>query len=139
MELIPYFYELAKQAAEYAKERDAYNINPKWIYSQWHHETGGFESELQASNHNLGGLTQSEPNDTPQPDGDMYYMNFDTFEDYAKYFGHYLGYYKENGIDQAENLYDYVAALKDGGYFGDSFDNYYNGCEYVMSNTDFGD
>ena len=137
MKLIEYFYYLAEQAAEFAKERGVYNIDPKWIYSQWHHETGGFESELQASNHNLAGLTTDEPNDTPQPDGNMYYMNFNTFEDYARYFGHYLGYYKEDGIHEATTLYEYVKALKHGGYFGDSLDNYFNGCNNVLQNTEF--
>lgn len=138
MELNTYFYEVAKQAAAAAAEKDL-TIDPKWIYSQWNHETGAFTSELQASNHNLGGLCQSEPNDTPQPDGNCYYMNFDTFEDYATYFGHYLGYYVENGIDSATTLYDYLVALKNGGYFGDSLDNYYNDCQYILDNTDFGE
>lgn len=139
MQVNEYFYGLAKMAKSYAAERGVENVSAKWIYSQWYHETGGFESELQASNHNLGGLTQYQPNDTPQPDGNMYYMNFDTFEDYAEYFGHYLGYYKEDGICDATDLYGYITALKHGGYFGDSFDNYYGNCKYIYENTNFGD
>jgi hypothetical protein len=67
----------------------------------------------------------------------MYYMNFDTFEEYAEYFGHYLGYYKEDGIHEATTLYEYVEALQHGGYFGDSLDNYFNGCNNVLQNTEF--
>ena len=139
MEVNSYFYGLAKMAKSFAAERGVTNVSAKWIYSQWYHETGGFTSELQASNHNLGGLTQTTPNDSPQPDGNCYYMEFDTFEDYARYFGHYLGYYKEDGIDGATTLYEYLVALKHGGYFGDSLDNYYGNCKYIFENTNFGD
>ena len=137
MELNSYFYGVAQQAADAAAEKGVGNVDAKWIYAQWHHETGGFTSELQASNHNLGGLTQSEPNDTPQPDGNCYYMDFNSFEDYGTYFGHYLKYYIENGIASATCLKEYIKALNEGGYFGDSFDNYYTDCQYILDNTTF--
>lgn len=122
-----YFYALAKRAAEIAGE----TIQPEWIYCQWAHETGNFTSDMCTEYHNLGGLTQTEPNDTPQPDGDYYYMQFDSFEDYAEYFGKYLRYYRENGIYEAQDLDGYVKALKDGGYFGDSLENYLAGTHAV--------
>ena len=128
-----YFYGLAQQAANASARKGLDNIDPRWIYVQWEHETGGFTSDLQASNHNLGGLTQSEPNDTPQPDGNCYYMNFDTFEGYADYFGRYLRYYKENGIAEAQTLTDYIIALKSGGYFGDSLENYLSDCQQIYT------
>ncbi len=114
------FFRLAQVAAGVAGEP----IRPEWVYCQWCHESAGFTSALAAANHNLSGLCQTEPNDTPQPDGDQYYMNFPTFEDFASYFGKYLGYYREDGIYDARTVDDYVTALKHGGYFGDSLENY---------------
>lgn len=83
-----------------------------------------FKSDLAISNNNFGGLTQEEPNDTPQPDGTCYYMAFSSPEAYAQYFGKYLHYYREDGIYNSENIDDYITALKKGGYFGDSLERY---------------
>lgn len=116
-----YYWLLAKRAGKIA------NINPRLIYCQWAHETAGFTSELCRRYNNLGGLTQTEENDMPQPDGSLWYMAFDTPEDYADYFGRYLRYYEENGIYAATDIYAYAQALKNGGYYGDSVDNYAEG------------
>lgn len=53
-----YFYELAKISANKAAEHGIV-VDPAWIYAQWHIETGGFTSDLQASHHNLGGISSS--------------------------------------------------------------------------------
>ena len=124
-----YFYDLAKRAAGIAGEP----IQAEWIYCQWAHETGGFDSALSLEYYNLGGLTQTTPNDTPQPDGDCYYMQFDSYEAYADYFGRYLRYYQENGIYNAQSIDDYIVALKDGGYFGDSLENYLSSVKRIYS------
>ena len=122
-----YFFDLAKRAAEIAGEP----IKPEWIYCQFAHETANFTSDLCVEYKNLGGLCQTQPNDTPQPDGDLYYMQFDSFEAYADYFGRYLRLYREDGIYESQSLADYVAALKHGGYFGDSLENYLFGTHAV--------
>lgn len=129
-----YFYALAERATAAAAEYGL-NIDPRWIYAQWYHETGGFTSDMCVDYHNLGGLTQASPNDTPQPDGDYYYMQFESFEDYADYFGRYLRYYKDNGIAEAQSLDEYIVALKDGGYFGDSLDNYLSSTKSIFEET----
>ena len=85
-------------------------------------------------NKNLGGLCQVTPNDSPQPDGDQYYMYFETYEDYGRYFGHYLRYFSDSGVDRAATIDEYVAALKNspsGAYFGDSLENYLAGVHAV--------
>jgi hypothetical protein len=129
-----YFAGIACIAAESAsKKKGLCNINWRWIYCQFAHETGLFTSELQASNHNLGGLTQEEENDTPQPDGPYYYMNFNTFEEYGDYFGRYLGYYVSDGIDQATTLEEYIIALKKGKYFSDSLETYIRRCREIYT------
>jgi hypothetical protein len=131
-----YFWQLAEKAAQCAADIGLVNIDPKWIYSQWAHETADFTSELCVNSHNLGGLTQSEPNGMPQPDGSYYYMQFSSYEEYADYFGHYLYYFKDGGIDQAGCLQEYISALKNspsGAYFGDSLEIYLSGCEEIYA------
>lgn len=123
-----FFWKLAKRAAEIAGDP----IKPEWVYAQWAHETNNFTSTLCEKYRNLGGLTQTTPNDIPQPDGELWYMKFDTYEDYADYFGHYLRYYEADGIYEAQNIDEYVKALKNGGYFGDTYENYVAGCKNFL-------
>lgn len=110
-----YFYELAKISANKAAEHGIV-VDPAWIYAQWHIETGGFTSDLQASHHNLGGISSSS--------GD--WMYFKDFPEFADYFGRYLSYYSEDGMSGASSLYDYAAALHTGGYFTADIGSYYN-------------
>ena len=122
------YLEAAKESARIAN--DGYDNNPidyKILYSQWSHETNGFTSSLCVEYNNLGGVTQTSVNDTPQPDGTCYYMQFESVEEYAEYFGRYLRLYEENGIYDAFSIEEYAAALKDGGYFGDTLENYVAG------------
>lgn len=136
-----YFYNLAQSAVESAASKGITNIDPKWVYSQWVHESDNFTSQLALENRNLGGLTQTTPNDSPQPDGSFWYIIFDSYEDYADYFGKYLRYFTDSGIDQATTMIEYIEALKNspsGAYFGDSLENYIAGCEYRY-NEAFGD
>ena len=58
MEVNQYFYSLAKISAQKAAENGVH-VDPKFIYTQWYIETGGFTSQLQATHHNLGGVTAS--------------------------------------------------------------------------------
>ena len=122
------YLEAAKESARIANE--GYDNNPidyKILYSQWSHETNGFTSDLCEEYNNLGGVTQTSVNNTPQPDGQYYYMQFESVEEYAEYFGRYLRLYEENGIYDASSIEDYAGALKDGGYFGDTLENYVAG------------
>ena len=103
------------------------NIKPEWILSQWAHETGGFQSELCVEHNNFAGLTQDTPNGLEQPDGSCYYMEFDSAIEFATYFGKYLRLYESDGIFNCQSLEDYIRVLKDGGYFGASYDEYLTG------------
>lgn len=120
------FYNLAVLSAKIAGNP----IKPFWVYTQMAHETNNFTSTLCTVHHNLAGLTQLIPNDLPQPDGDLYYMQFNSYKDCARYFGHYLKLYSCDGIYQATDLESYVTALKNGGYFGDSIENYLGGMKH---------
>lgn len=116
-----YYWGLAQQAASIS------GLSAEFVYSQWVHETGGFTSDMCIQYNNLGGITQAEPNDTPQPDGENYYMQFATPEDCADYFGRYLKLYEEDGIYEATSIPQYAASLQHGCYFGDTLENYIAG------------
>jgi hypothetical protein len=130
-----YMYEIAEQAAQAATDVGIDNIDPKWLYSQFCHESNDFTSQLYLENKNSGGLTQETDNgeENHQPDGGYWYKVFDTYEDYATFFGHYLKYFIDSGVDQATTMVEYITALKNspsGAYFGDDIDNYIAGCEF---------
>lgn len=123
-------YELA---IEVANKR---NIPWYWIYAQWLHETDNFTSYVCTAFNNFSGLKQFRDNNTPldtrSPEGDNY-QYFDSPESYAEYFAFYLTLYRENGLFEATTVEEYVKALKDGGYFGDTLENYINGMNYWLS------
>ena len=114
MEVNQYFYSLAKISAQKAAENGVH-VDPKFIYTQWYIETGGFTSQLQATHHNLGGVTASDGS----------WRHFTDFIDFANYFGNYLTYYREDGMTNATSLYSYINALYNGGYFTADFNSYY--------------
>lgn len=126
MEVNQYFFDLVKIAANKAAE-EGITVDPQWIYTQWHIETSGFTSELQATHYNLGGLTTIEGN----------WMKFDSFVDFANYFGTYLTYYSEDGMNNVSNLHSYLAALHHGGYFTSDLETYYQTVLHVLSSINF--
>lgn len=127
------YFELAQHAAEVANaDLGTNNIDPHYIYAQWQHESGNFTSRMATENNNFAGVTQVEPNgeENKMTNSNLYAMMFDTPEDFADYFGHYIAKYAENGIGEASNIDEYLAALQNGGYFTDddnSGGHYYAG------------
>lgn len=122
-----YYFFLAQKISSSLAD-SGYTIDPTWIYAQMAHETNGFRSELCVCYHNLGGVTQSEPNLLVQPDGSNYYMSFGSVDDFATYFAWYLALYDVDGLDSVDSIESYLSVLKSGGYYGDSFENYLEGC-----------
>lgn len=127
------YFELAHHAADVANaDLGTNNIDPHWIYAQWQHESANFTSRMATENNNFGGVTQVEPNgeENRMTNSNLYAMMFDSPEDYADYFGHYLAKYAENGIGEASNVDEYLASLQNGGYFtsdDNSGGHYYSG------------
>ena len=114
------YFELAKHAADVANEDLGTNtIDPRYIYAQWQHESANFTSRMATENNNFAGVTQVEPNgeENKMTNSNLYAMMFDSPEDFADYFGHYIAKYAENGIGEASNIDEYLAALQNGGYF----------------------
>ena len=97
------------------------------LYAQFAHETGNFTSELCREYNNLAGVTQVEPNDLPQPDGQFYYMKFDDLSHWARYFGKFIRLF--DGAVEAQTIEEYATALKNEGYYGDTLENYIEGMQ----------
>ena len=123
------YYHLAQRVS------DKTGIPADWVWAQWAHETQGFSSRLTKENNNFGGVTQAEPNgeENKQPDGNMYYKSFASPEDYADYFANYIQLYKKNGVMDAKTMEEYAYALKKGGYYGDSYENYISGMKGILN------
>lgn len=111
-------------------------IKPEFIYAQWWHETAGFKSSLARDNYNFGGMTQAEPNgeENKQPDGNMYYMQFSSPQEWADYYADYIMHDDYAYARNAQNVYEFAQGLKDGGYYGASVENYAIGLENGMEN-----
>lgn len=121
-------------------------VPAEWIYSQWAHESTNvtpgspfyglpFKSDLAVEQNNFGGLTQEEENDTPQPDGNYFYMKFSSPEEYAAYFGRYIKKYFPTAA-KASTIQEYVHLLKYGEdyvYYGDDEEVYLNGTLKVLT------
>ncbi len=121
--------DLAELVSQHT-ERNGRKIPATFIYAQMAHETGGFKSELALKHNNFGGVTQVTPNGLDQPDGSNYYMNFGSPDEFAEYYGNYLSKYAEDGIYEATTIDQYANALKRGGYYGDTVENYAAGMKH---------
>lgn len=132
------YYELAERTAQVANaDLGTNNIDPRWIYAQWQHETGNFTSQLTTENNNFGGITQTEPNgeENRLKGTNLYFKIFDSPEDYAEYCGHYLAKFADTGIGEATNVDEYLTALYNGHYFTpeDNKDNaYFDGVHSLL-------
>ena len=120
------YMDLAEIAAQEFQNKTGRYLDPNLIWAQWYHETGGFTSELFRTGNNLGGFTTTEDmgDDWRQPDGDLWYKPFSSREEGARFAGAYLANYVENGIADATDPVSYAQALKNGGYYGASVEEY---------------
>lgn len=123
------YMDLAEIAAQEFQNKTGRYLDPNLIWAQWYHETGGFTSELFRTGNNLGGFTTTEDmgDDWRQPDGDLWYRPFSSREEGARFAGAYLANYVENGIADATDPISYAQALKNGGYYGASVEEYASG------------
>lgn len=123
------YMDLAEIAAQEFQNKTGRYLDPNLIWAQWYHETGGFTSELFRTGNNLGGFTTTEDmgDDWRQPDGDLWYKPFSSREEGARFAGAYLANYVENGIADATDPVSYAQALKNGGYYGASIEEYASG------------
>ena len=120
-----------QQAAALAQQVSvSTGIAPDLLWSQWAHETGGFKSIAAANN--LAGIK------IPHTDT---YMSFASLQDFAAYYTRMMragGLY--SGIEQSQNVTQFAARLKQGGYYGDTQQKYTAGmnrweAQYSRSNS----
>ncbi|MBR1646009.1 MAG: glucosaminidase domain-containing protein, partial [Selenomonadaceae bacterium] len=128
-----HIWQMAQYASRRAKEKYNYDIPPELIYKQWAHESGANfdDNKILADVHNFGGLTQTEPNDLPQPEGGNFYRKFANDEEYAyAYIDDFIKHYPEiNGVKSER---EFAEVLKSYGYYGDTVENYTAGMEGVQ-------
>ncbi|MCI6283595.1 glucosaminidase domain-containing protein [Selenomonas sp.] len=99
----------------------------QFIWAQMAHESANFQSDLARKDHNYAGVKGT--------DGE--YLHFDSDEDFVNYMADYLPEYSNNGIFNAKNVDEYAQALKDGGYFGDTVENYAGDMKNILSRAGF--
>ena len=115
-----HMWRLAQYASRIAKQNYNFDIPPHLIYKQWAHESGAnFDANKDLYPvHNYGGLTQTEPNELPQPESNStnFYRKFNNDRDYANaYINDFIKHYsKLNGVTNED---DYARILHDYGYF----------------------
>jgi len=87
------------------------------IYAQWAHETGGFTSNVYKKLDNAAGIRLPGSND---------YKSYASMQDFADDYSKVItqGRYTSRGILGAKTPEDFAAALKSGGYYEDTQENY---------------
>ena len=111
--------DLAGQARQAALKAGAeLGIDPKLIFEQWQHETGGFTNRGATQLNNFAGIRQG-----------LNYRSFDSADDFADFYVNLLRSkrYTSQGILAAKNEDDFAGALKRGGYFEAPLNEYVNG------------
>ena len=121
MNVIESYWEAAQVAAGIS------GAKAELLYAQFAHETGNFTSELCREYNNLAGVTQTEQNELGQPDGSLWYKKFDDLLHFARYFGKFIRLF--DGAVEAKDIIEYATCLKEGGYYGDTLENYIDGMQ----------
>lgn len=96
------------------------------IWEQWAHETGGFKNRGAQDLNNLAGIKDQ---------GGMGYRSFGSLDDFANYYSSLLtsSRYTSKGVLQSMTAEDFAGALKGGGYYEDSYQNYVKGMKGFQS------
>lgn len=108
----------AREGARQVSEKTG--IPAEVIYGQWAHETGNFTNRGATDLNNFAGIKN--------PGGHGYH-EFGSVADFVDYYTRLISdkRYVGAGTLQARNSNDFAAALKKGGYYEDSYQNYAKG------------
>jgi len=110
--------EAAKIAAQRISAKTG--INPAWLYGQFVHETGDFTNRGATSLNNLAGIRLP---------GSTEYRKFATVQDFADYYSSLMMSPRYRAALKAKTDADFFGALKSGGYYEDSYQNYLRGAQ----------
>lgn len=91
-------------------------VDPSIIYAQWAHETGNFSNRGATSLNNLAGIN------VPGGHGQDY-RSFGSLDAFGDYYEGLIRRKYSNAVG-AKDVDQFALALKQGGYYGDSFQNY---------------
>jgi hypothetical protein len=107
---------VARQAA--ANIAGQLGVDPSWVYGQFVHETAGFTNRGAMDLNNLAGIKMPGGKD---------YRKFASMQEFADYYTALLRSSRYAGAPGAKTDADFFKALKSGGYYEDSYDNYLRG------------
>lgn len=106
-----------------------------WLVAQSKHETGNWSSSLFKNHNSLFGFKESKRVEwngyrgPVSPEGD-YYAGYKSWVDSAQ---HYLNWLRFNNIPtDLNNVEDFVSAIRNKGFFTDTYDNYINGVKRFL-------
>jgi hypothetical protein len=97
-------------------------VNPRLIFEQWAHETGGFTSRLAREQFNLGGMKNI---------GGIGYRDFSSVDEFAQAYEHLISRGRFSGLRTAQTEQEWAQALKAGRYMEDTPQNYARGMEHA--------
>ncbi len=111
-------YDLAEKMRGLAiKVSKNTGVPADWIWSQWAHESGNFDTSKGAARfNNFAGITQPLPGNP--------YQHFASPEDFANTYEEWLKRPRFKNALYAQNIDEFASGLKLGGWFTDSLDNY---------------
>ena len=99
-------------------------IDPSIIYAQWAHETGNFTNRGATSLNNLAGIN------VPGGHGQDY-RSFGSLDQFGDYYEGLIRRRYSSALG-AKDVDQFALALKQGGYYGDSFQNYDKGMRHFQ-------
>jgi hypothetical protein len=99
-------------------------IDPSIIYAQWAHETGNFSNRGSTSLNNLAGI--NVPGGRGQD-----YRSFGSLDQFGDYYEGLIRRKYSSALG-AKDVDQFALALKQGGYYGDSFANYDRGMRHFQ-------
>lgn len=98
-------------------------VNPRLIFEQWAHETGGFTSRLAREQLNLGGMKTVTGA----------YREFSSVDEFAQAYERLISRGRFSGLRTAQTEQEWAQALKAGHYMEDTPQNYARGMEHARA------
>ena len=104
----------------------ASNTGLDWqnIFAQWYHETAGFTSDVLGQYNNAAGMFKDDLSD---------YITFPNLDSFVDQYSHLIKLYANDGVTGGLSSDDFAQALKNGGYYGDTVQNYQNGMKNALN------
>ena len=116
--------ELAYLVQSILRTRYGRELRADFIWSQLAHESAYFTSKFAIEDHNYGGMGC---------DGHGNFRHYDSDEEFAEDYAATLSYYAPDGLFEATTVQEYAEALKHGGYYEASVEQYVHGMSAALN------